>query len=140
MQPTPYLFFNGNCAEALDFYAQAFGGEVADKMLASDMPPSEDFPIPDDRKGWIMHARLVIGDGEIMASDNLMGESATMDGSSVLMSYPTAAEAKAVFDTLAEGGEITMAWEPTFWSAGFGTLRDKFGVRWMVGCDEPPAQ
>ncbi|WP_306117679.1 MULTISPECIES: VOC family protein [unclassified Roseitalea] len=137
MHPIPYLFFNGQCRQALDFYADVFDGEVSGVMPASQMPP--EFPVADDKKDWIMHARLGVGDGAIMASDNIMETSAPMDGCSVMLSYPTAAEARAVFDRLAEGGEITMAFEPTFWAAGFGTLRDRFGVRWMIGSDEPPA-
>lgn len=139
MQVIPYVFFNGNCAEALAFYETALGASVSQKMLASDMPPHEDFTVPDDRKNWIMHSTLTVDGNDIMMSDNLMGESAVMDGSSIMLNHATAAEAKTIFDKLADGGEITMRWEPTFWSAGFGALRDKFGVRWMVGCDEPPA-
>lgn len=59
-----------------------------------------------------------------------------MSGASVMMSFATAAEGKAVFDRLSEGGAVQMAWAPTFWSAGFGTLTDRFGVKWMIGCDE----
>jgi PhnB protein len=134
MQPTPYLFFNGTCAEALAFYAGALGGEVASIMRASEMP--EDFRVPEDRKDWIMHAELRIGDGALMASDNITGTSGTMAGASILLSYPTLGEAKRVFETLADGGAVTMAFKPTFWSAGFGTLTDRYGVQWMVGCDE----
>lgn len=140
MQVTPYVFFNGNCADALAFYESALGAEVTMKMLASDMPPDPDFVVPDDKKNLIMHAQMKVGEGEVMMSDNIMGESADMDGASIMLNLPTAAEAKAIFDNLADGAEITMPWEPTFWSAGFGTLRDKFGVRWMVGTDEPPAE
>ncbi|MCR9137493.1 MAG: VOC family protein [Alphaproteobacteria bacterium] len=134
MTPTPYLFFNGQCAEALAAYADIFGGEIMETMPASQMPP--DFPVPDDRKDWIMHARLRIADGYLMASDNIMGNSEAMAGASVMMSFPTAAEGKSVFDRLCEGGDVQMAWAPTFWSAGFGTLTDRFGVKWMIGCDE----
>ncbi len=137
MIPTPYLFFNGNCAEAIAAYVEIFGGEIMEQMPASDMPP--EFPVPDDRKDWVMHSRLRIGDGFLMASDNIFGEAAGMAGSSVMMSFPTAAEGKAVYDKLTDGGEVEMPWAPTFWAAGFGTLTDRFGVKWMIGCDEPPA-
>ena len=72
MHPTPYLFFNGNCAEALDVYADVFGAEIDMKLLAAEMPP--EYPVPEERKHWIMHASLKIGDGELMLSDDLMGE------------------------------------------------------------------
>ena len=137
MTPTPYLFFNGTCRDAMAFYASIFGGSP-ELMDALGMPP--EFPVPEDRKNWIMHARLQMGNGSIMASDNVMGESDPMSGCSVLLSYPTTAEARAVFDKLAEGGETTMPFEPTFWSAGFGALVDRFGIRWMVDSEEPPAE
>lgn len=62
MQAIPYLFFNGNCAEALAFYEQRLDAKIEDKMLGSEMPPSKDFTVPDDNAGWIMHASVKIGD------------------------------------------------------------------------------
>ena len=136
MHPTPYLFFNGNCAEALAAYAEIFDSAVEDTMLAGSMP--EDVPVPDDKKDWIMHAAIKIGDGMIMASDNIMETSEAMAGCSVMIEYADVDEARRIFNRLADGGEVTMAFEPTFWSAGFGAARDRFGIRWMVGCSEPP--
>ncbi len=138
MTPTPYLFFNGECAEAIASYVEIFGGETMEKMLGSDMPP--DFDVPEDRKDWVMHARIKIGDGYLMASDNVTGESPAMAGASVMVSLPTVDAGKAAFDTLADGGEIQMPYAPTFWSKGFGTLTDRFGVKWMIGCDEVPEE
>lgn len=135
MHPTPYLLFNGNCAEAMAAYAKIFGSEVNTAMKAGEMP---DVPIPDDRKDWIAHSDLKIGDGVLMASDNIFGQPEPMAACSVMLSYPTTAEARAIFDKLADGGAITMAFEPTFWSAGFGTCTDRFGVHWMIGTDEEP--
>ena len=137
MTPTPYLFFNGQCAEAVAAYAEIFGGEILAQLPASEMP--SEYTVPDERKDWVMHATIKIGDGFLMASDSVMGEAAGMAGSSVMMSLPTVAEGKAAFDKLADGGEVEMAWAPTFWSAGFGTLTDRFGIKWMIGCDEDPA-
>lgn len=137
MKPIPYLFFNGNCAEAMAGYASIFGG-TPELMPASGMPP--EFPVPEARKHWIMHGSLAVGDGILMASDNIMGETGAMTGCAVTISMPTLADAREVFDKLAEGGEITMPFAPTFWSAGFGALTDRFGVRWMIGCDEAPSQ
>ena len=131
----PYLFFNGTCREALTFYAEVLGG-TPEIMDASGMPP--EFAVPEERKGWVMHGNLETAHGQIMASDNLIETSDAMAGCAVQMAFPTAAEAKAVFDKLAEGGEITMPFEPTFWSDGFGALTDRFGVRWMLGSDAEP--
>ena len=138
MNPTPYLFFDGNCADALDFYADVFGAEIDMKLPATEMPP--EYPLPDDRKDWIMHASMKVGDGELMLSDTLFGESGTMSGCAVMVSFPTTPEAANIFQRLSDGGMVEMAFEPTFWSAGFGTLTDRFGVKWMVGSDEPPAE
>ncbi|MDA7949390.1 MAG: glyoxalase/bleomycin resistance/extradiol dioxygenase family protein [Hyphomicrobiaceae bacterium] len=138
MTPTPYLFFNGNCAEAIASYVEIFGGEIMEKMPASDMPPEYD--VPDENRHLVMHSRIRIGDGFLMASDNLMGENTEMTGSSVLVSLPTVDAGKAAFDTLADGGAIEMPYGPTFWSKGFGMLTDRFGVRWMIGCDEVPEE
>jgi PhnB protein len=137
MQPVPYLFFNGTCREAMETYARILGAETEITMLASDGPP--DMPVPEDKKDWIMHATLKIDQGHLMMSDNVMGTSDQMSGSSVLLSYPSVTEAKRVYDALAEGGTPEMPFEPTFWSAGFGTLTDRFGIRWMIGTDAPPA-
>lgn len=140
MPVTPYLFFNGNCREAIEAYVAIFGGKIEMLMSASDMPPDA-WPggVPEDKRDWVMHAAVRLGGGQVMASDNLMEDSKPMDGCSVMIELPTATEGKVAFDRLAEGGEVTMAYEPTFWSAGFGTLRDRFGIRWMVGTSETPA-
>jgi PhnB protein len=133
MQPTPYLFFNGTCADAIAVYTEILEAEVISKMLASDMPP--DFPVPDDKKDWIMHADIKVGKGHILMSDNLMEDSAAMSGASVMLSYPTRETAESIFNRLSEGGSVTMAFEPTFWSGGFGTCIDRFGIRWMIDTD-----
>lgn len=136
MQPTAYLFFNGNCADAIETYADIFGGEIEMRMPASEMP--SEHPVPEDRKNWVMHSQIKIGDGYLMASDSIYEDMPAMAGSSVMVSLPKLDDAKRVFDRLADGGTVTMAFEPTFWSKGFGAVHDRFGVRWMVGCDEEP--
>ena len=74
-----------------------------------------------------------------MASDSIFEDMPAMAGCAVQLNYATAAEAKAIFDQLTEGGTVTMPWAATFWSAGFGTVTDAFGVCWMVGCTEEPS-
>lgn len=137
MQPKAYLFFNGQANDALQAYSKIFKTQPSALMRMSDAPP--EMGIPADRKDWIMHCELPVGGGAIYMSDDFAANSPPMDGCSVMLNYDTAAEARPVFDALAENGEIRMPWEPTFWSAGFGTLTDAFGIRWMVGCNEPPA-
>lgn len=137
MQIAPYLFFNGDARAAITRYAEIFGIDMPEIMTMRDGPPG--LPVPDDRMDWVMHCTMMLpGGGMLMMSDDFMGDSPAMAGTSVQLNFPTAAEAKTVFDALAEGGDVRMQWEPTFWSAGFGALTDRFGIRWMVGCDEQP--
>jgi PhnB protein len=136
MQPTAYLFFNGQAREAIKSYAETFGAKMPEIMTMEGAPPGMD--IPADRKNWVMHCEMAIGEGKLYLSDDFMANSPAMDGCSVMVSLPTAKEGKAIYDKLAKGGQVRMAWEPTFWSAGFGTLTDRFGIRWMVGTDEAP--
>lgn len=131
MNPTPYLTFHGTCRTAMQRYAEVFGGEVTMMMLAGDAPPGG-FEVPADKAGWIMHAAVRIGDGELLGSDDIMGRTPPMAGTSVYIELPTAAAGLTAFDRLADGGEITMPYQKTFWSAGFGMLRDRFGISWMI--------
>lgn len=135
MKVSPYVFFGGDARAALNFYAEVFETKPV-IMDASGMP--DEYGLPDEKKSWVMHGHIDIGNDQLLVSDNLFNEAEPMAGCSVQVNYATAAEAKIVFDKLADGGKITMAWNPTFWSAGFGAVHDKFGVRWMLGCDEAP--
>lgn len=136
MDIKPYLFFNGSARDAATMYAKVFGVDVPEMMTMQGAPAGMD--IPEERRNWVMHCEMKIGNAGIYLSDDFMANSPTMDGSSVMINLPTAVEGKRIFDALSDGGEVRMKWEPTFWSAGFGTLTDKFGIRWMVGTDEAP--
>lgn len=135
MNFNPYLNFNGNCAEAMNFYAEVFGGEVTfiqtfgDSEMAADLPPA--------LHGLIMHATLQIGDRVIMGADDPWGKYEPPRGIHVQTGFPDFTEAERVFEALADCGEITMPFEKTFWTSGFGMLRDRFGIPWMVNCDDP---
>ncbi len=127
----PYLAFNGNCKEAMTFYHEALGGELFVKAFGDG--PME---IPDEHKDKIMYASLQFGDAIIMASDT-MPEHPAEQGSAVSISIASRdlKEAERFFSKLAEGGRITMPFEPAFWGATFGMLTDKFGIKWMVKCE-----
>jgi PhnB protein len=142
MTPVPYIFFHGQCREALDFYAEVFGGRIETVMPMSDLPPEAHPPggLPEDKRDWVMHGLLDLGSGKLMASDDLSGETPPMAGCSISMSFPTAAEARAAFERLAEGGTVRMPLSATFWSAAFGMLSDRYGIRWMINTDEPPPE
>lgn len=132
---SPYLFFDGTCREAMTAYADILGGEVLAMMTYGDAPPQEGMEaVP---AGLVMHAAVKIGDQLLMASDDMPGRYVRPAATHVSVSFAYPAAAQEAFDRLADGGEITMPFGPTFWSPGFGTLRDRWGTPWMVGADTP---
>lgn len=138
-----YLTFNGNCEEAFTFYKSVFGGEFSYLGRFGEMPENEEYKVPDSDKNKIMHVSLPIGSAILMGSDT-GGEWATdyMVGNnfSISITAESKEEAKKLFDALAEGGQVTMPLESTFWSEYFGMLKDKFGINWMIGFDGEQAQ
>lgn len=134
----PYLFFNGRCEEALEFYGAAVGAKVEFLMRFKDAPPQSQGPKPPP--GWdnkVMHTTFHIGEGVLMASDGCETEP-SFKGFSMSLSLPTEAEARRAFDALAAGGQAVMPPAKTFWSPCFGMLTDKFGLAWMVSVPGGP--
>jgi PhnB protein len=125
-----YLFFDGNCADAMRFYERTLGGKLemmthAESPMAAQTPPGSA-----DR---ILHARLVIDGRMLMASDSMVGQPYKgMNGFSLSLAYPKVADAKRVFDALAAGGKVIMPLEKTFWVEAFGMLVDRFSTPWMI--------
>ena len=135
MQLNSYLYFNGQCEEAFKFYAQVLGGKI-DALLPHEGTPAEAH-VPKEWHKKIMHARMTIGDQVIMASDAPPGHFHQPQGFSVAIQLKDTTQGKRIFDALAEGGKVTMPFAETFWAAGFGMLKDKFGIPWMVNCPRP---
>ncbi|NGY04967.1 VOC family protein [Solimonas terrae] len=134
---SPYLFFDGNCAEAMQFYAQVLGGKL-DMMRHDQAPP--DAQAPQQPAERIMHARLSTDSLVLMASDWMAGQAFPgASGFSLSLGYQDIARARATFDALAAGGEIRMPFGETFWSQGFGMLADRYGTPWMVNVEAPAA-
>jgi PhnB protein len=131
MQIEPYLFFEGRCEEALEFYRKSLGAEVVMISRFGDAPPGNGMqpPPPPDK---VMHCTLRIGKSQIMASDGHCSGKTSFGGFSLALSPANEAEAKKAFDALADGGEITMPLAKTFFSPAFGMLVDRFGLGWMV--------
>jgi PhnB protein len=126
----PYLFFEGRCEEAVEFYKKALGAEVLMLMRFKDSPdPNACGDVPGDK---IMHASLRIGGSNIMASDGRCDEPMRFEGFSLSLAVNTDAEADKFFNALTEGGKVIMPLTKTFWSPRFGMVTDKFGVMWMV--------
>lgn len=132
LQPIPYLFFDGTCAEAMDFYGEVLGGKVAYKMTYGEMPG--DYPCPDEAKSRIMNAMLELpGGGLLYASDSFPGKgTGAPNGFMVALNYADVAKAEEVFNRLAEGGQVGMPFGPTFWAEKFGMTTDKFGIEWAI--------
>jgi PhnB protein len=135
MDVQPYLFFGGDCREAMTRYQEVLGGQL-DVMAMSDAPDGE--PVPEGQADLVMHAALMLGDTLLMASDDPTGGFEGVKGVAISVSAADTAEAGRVFDALAEGGEVTMPLGETFWSPCFGMCVDRFGVSWMVGVAAPP--
>lgn len=137
MQVQPYLSFDGRCDEALEFYRKAVGAEVTMLMRFKESP--EPAMTPPGAEDKVLHCSFRIGTTELMASDGECGGKANFSGISLALSAPSEAEAKRLFDGLAEGGKVGMALTPTFFSPAFGMVVDRFGVTWMVVADQPAA-
>jgi PhnB protein len=127
---SPYLFFNGTCAEAMRFYERTLGGKL--EMMTHAESPAAD-QTPPGTADRILHARLVFDGGVLLASDAMASEPYKgMHGFFVSLIYSTAAEGKRVFDALGKGGHVIMPFEKTFWADGFGMLVDRLGTPWMI--------
>jgi PhnB protein len=135
MQLNPYLLFNGNCEAAFKFYEKCLGGKITAMMPHEGTPAGENVP-PEWRKK-ILHARLVVGDKVLMASDAPPGRFEPAKGFSVSISVQDPAEAERLFHALSEMGTVQMPIQKTFWSARFGMFTDQFGIPWMINCEQP---
>lgn len=141
MQIQPYLFFDGRCDEAIAFYRQALAAEVVMLMRFGEGPegssqcPDGSTP-PADK---VMHACLQVGQTQVLLSDGFSGGKPEFRGFSLSLSATDDAEARRLFDALAEGGEIQQPLIPTFFSSSFGMVADRFGVSWMVLVPSEPA-
>jgi len=133
MKIDPYLTFPGTCEQAMHFYAQVLGGQIVMLTRFANTPGCEGLP-PDG----IMHARLVIGDQVLMASDNHPAHPYDgIKGCSISINVDTVEEAHRVFNALSAGGKPIMPLDETFWAQRFGMFIDRFGVPWMVNCARP---
>jgi PhnB protein len=130
MQVQPYLFFDGRCQEAIDFYRDALGAEVRMVLHFKDSPvPTSAPPEADDK---VMHACLRIGETDVLMSDGMCGGKAVFQGFSLSVSPADDAAAERVFAALGDGGVVNMPLGKTFFASSFGMLADRFGINWMV--------
>lgn len=131
--------FNGTCAEALDFYTRALGGEIVEISYFAAAPPNPNFPaLTETEKQRVMHARIKAGELLIMASDS-HPHTPVRTGQNVTLSlgFDSIDEQRKVYDILSEGADITMTLADTFWGAHFAMLTDRYGISWMLNHDYP---
>ena len=134
MQVEPYLFFDGRCEEAIEFYRRALGAEVTMLLRWKDCPeqPKNKDMIPPGSENKVMHARLKIGEAAVMASDGRCTGKPSFQGFALSLGAANEAEADRMFNALADGGQVQMPLGKTFFSPRFGMVADRFGVSWMV--------
>jgi PhnB protein len=131
----PYLAFTGNCEEALNFYKSVLGGEISFMMRHGDSPMKDQVSREWHQK--VMHATFTADGASIMACDRPPGMPGPTGFCGITLSIAgkDLSSSEAIHKALAEGGQVTMPFSPTFWAKGFGMLVDKYGVSWMVNCE-----
>ncbi|MGZ8228639.1 MAG: VOC family protein [Burkholderiales bacterium] len=132
MELQPYLFFDGRCDEAIEFYKRALRAKVEMLMRFKESPDPVGCPTDPAMADKVMHSSLRIGNATVFASDGHCQGKPTFQGFSLSLTLPSVAEVKRVFDALADGGQVQMPLAKTFWTESFGMVSDRFGVGWMV--------
>ena len=134
MKVNPYLNFNGQCEAAFKFYEKVLGGKITFSMTWAEMPGADQLPPGSDKR--IMHIALSVGDDTIMGADAPPDHYQEPKGLSVSLHLKSITEGERIFNALAEKGNVTMPFQQTFWSPGFGMCVDQFGIPWMVNCEQ----
>ncbi|MBD8004763.1 VOC family protein [Bacillus norwichensis] len=132
-----YLMFNGNCREAVEFYAEAFQTEVPHIMTFGEAPSNPDYPVPEEVKDRIIHAHLNIEGSNVMFSDTFPGNEVE-NGNNITLAYVSKNmdDVKSVFHKLSQGGTVDMELQETFFSKSYGKVTDKFGIGWQLSHTE----
>jgi PhnB protein len=127
---TPYLNFNGTCADAFRFYEQLLGGHIEFLQTHGDSPLKDH--VPADWRDKVIHVCLNVGGKRLMGSDAPAEHFMPAQGMCVNLAVSGVTEGRRIFDALATGGKVTMPFAQTFWSPGYGMVTDRFGTPWMV--------
>jgi len=135
MKLTTYINYGGNCADALRFYEEHLGGKIVMMSTYDQMPEPKNFP-PGYEK-CILHARIIIADTLLMASDGPPDKFQPMCSVYLALSVDSNEEAERIYALLKEGGEIFMPMGETFFAFRFAMLRDRFGTSWMIINERP---
>ena len=132
-----YLFFGGNCADAINFYKTAVDANVEHMMQYKDAPTDTKAHCPPDSADMVMHVAFKIGDSTVMASDDPSSKETKFHGFALSIGLKSKDDADRYFKNLSDGGKVIMPMSKTFWSPHFGMVTDKFGVQWMINVEHP---
>ena len=135
MKVQPYVFFDGKCDEALEFYKRALGANVTALMRWKEAPDKA--MITPGHENKVMHSEFQVGETVILASDGRGTGKPSFQGFALTITADSDADAKRMFNALGDGGQVQMPLEKTFFASLFGMVADKFGVGWMVMVDLP---
>ena len=139
MQISPYLSFKGDCEAAFRCYEQCLGAQLGAIFRYGGAPIEEQ--VPADWSDKVMHGSLTVGDLLLMGGDVSPDRYEEPKGFSLSIQINSTADAERIFSELAENGKVLMPLEKTFWAARFGMLVDRFGIPWLINCeesDQPP--
>lgn len=134
MNAIPYLIFNGNCREAMEFYADLLDGEITYMQTHADSPIASE--TPSEQQDKILHASVKAGDVVLMASDSPPEHYARPQGVFVSLNLDSADAAERIYAELAKNGHVFMKLEETFWAERFAMFTDRFGTPWMINAGE----
>ncbi|MFB6466832.1 VOC family protein [Cytobacillus sp. Hz8] len=131
-----YLNFDGNCREAVEFYAEVFGTEKPQIMTFGDSPQNPDYQLPEEAKNLVMHTRITISGSNVMFSDVFPGYP-FQQGNNISLAFVSKDQNEIIscFNELKEGGKVEMELQETFWSKCYGSLTDKFGIGWQFSLE-----
>ncbi len=139
MNLIPYLYFDGTCAEAVQFYTEVFGGTISSLQRWSEMPPNPNYPISDEQKNRVMHAHMNAKGFALMASDGMPGTEQKGGNVSLSLNFEDVEEGEKLFEALSNEGAVETPLTEMFWGAKFGQFTDKFGIDWMFNIALTPA-
>ena len=130
----PYFVFNGETKEAVKLYAKVFNAKNVTISTFGDLPPNPEHPVPAEAKDLVMHALIELEEGKMMFPDTYPGSQQVTIGDNITIAYfsKDEEEIQTIFNSLAEGGNVTMPLQETFWSKCYGQVTDKFGVLWQL--------
>ncbi|KNZ41636.1 VOC family protein [Acetobacterium bakii] len=137
MKILPYILFNGNCREAVSFYAEVFGSPNADVITNKEIVSNAESEIEKDDKQFVMHSKRIINEANVMFSDLVPGM-AFIEGNNVtlIIISDEMEEIKDVYFKLKEGGTVDKELQKTFWSKAYCSMRDRFGIGWQMSFEK----